>query len=257
VLVSDNFNDVTSGSNINGRTPAITVNGAKWVASTANFQGNGSGGLNADSRITRSAFVDLGANYLTANPGVYELSLDITQPSTLPTDTSWIGFGFAQGSPALGGAVDVSQQFVVTGSNGNNGAPWTLNRLTGAVNTFAGPSNTNQVTAGTAATGSTHNIKLQLDTSTASWTLNAFIDGTALDLNGTANAGTAYTYAAGNNPTASHYVGIATAQNSGQVGAVGTIDNFVLTGPVPAPEPGTIGLLGAAGVGLLARRRRR
>jgi hypothetical protein len=113
------------------------------------------------------------------------------------------------------------------------------------------------VTAGTAATGSTHNIKLQLDTSTPSWTLNASIDGTAVDLNGSSNTGTAYTYAAGSNPTASHYVGIATAQNSGQVGTVGTIDNFVLTGPVPAPEPGTVGLLGLAGVGLLAKRRRR
>jgi hypothetical protein len=250
VLVSDNFDSVATGSNINGRTPNTTVNGAKWVASTADFFGNGAGGLNADSRLTRSGFVDVGS-YLSSNPGLYELSLDINQPSTLPSDTSWIGFGFAQGSTALGGAPDVSQQLVT-----NNGAPWMLFRLNGQVITFGGPSNTNQANTTTASLGSTHNFKLQLDTAAARWTVNAFLDGAQLDLNG-ATAGNTYTYAAGSNPTASHLVGIATAQNVNQVGAVGTIDNFVLTGPAPVPEPGTVGLLGAAGVGLLARRRRR
>jgi hypothetical protein len=252
VLISDNFDSVASGANLNGRTPGTTVNGAKWAAATNDFLGNGAGGLNADSRLTRSAFVDLGANYLSTNPGLYELSVDITQPSTSPSDTSWLGFGFAQGSTALGGAPDLNNQFVT-----NNGAPWTLYRLTGAVATFGGPSNTNAAGNGTTATlGSTHTFKLQLDTSAAAWTLNGFLDGTQVDLNGSA-AGNTYSYAGNTNgnPTASHYVGIATAQNP--TGAVGTIDNFVLTGPVPAPEPATIGLLGLAGVGLLAKRRRR
>jgi hypothetical protein len=35
------------------------------------------------------------------------------------------------------------------------------------------------------------------------------------------------------------------------------VDNFSLTGPVAVPEPGTIGLLAVAGVGLFAKRRRR
>jgi hypothetical protein len=260
VLVSDNFDSVAGGASINGRAPSTTVNGAKWVASTVDLLGNGAGGLGGDSTKTSSAFVDLGASYLSTNPGLYELSVDITQPTTMSTDTSWIGFGFAQGSAAKGGAPDVGQQFVINGTNGNGGAPWLLYRLNGAVATFGGPSNTNGAGSGTTASlGNAHTFKLQLDTSSATWLLNGFIDGAQVDLNGSANAGNTYSYAGNTsgNPTASHYVGVATAQNTGQVGTVGTVDNFVLTGPVPAPEPGTVGLLGLAGFGLLAKRRRR
>jgi hypothetical protein len=251
-LIVDDFNSVAAGANINGRTPTTDFNGAKWVASTSNFIGNGSGGLTANSGLTRSAFLDLGADYLAANRGVYQLSLDITQPSGSPNDSSWIGFGFAQGTSG-GDSVDVSQQFVT-----NNGAPWLLWRLNGQEVVFGGPANTNQApgTPLTLATGSKHTFTLQLDTAQTNWVVDAYVDGVQQDLNGIGVAGKSYSYASNpnGNPTATRYVGFATAANP--TGALGTIDNFSLK-TVPTPAASTAGAVTAAMSLLVGRRPRR
>jgi hypothetical protein len=248
VLLSDNFNDVTSGANLNTRTPATTLNGAKWIAPTTNLKGNGSGGLSADLTLNGAAGIDLGTNFFANNPGVYDLSLDITQPTVASPVQSWVGVGFANGNTSA--VWDPNQNHV-----GDNGAPWVIFRLNGPEVFFSGPNTTGSVTLPSVSTGTPHTFTVELDATGAAWKANAFLDGAQLDLNGGA-AGNSVTYTT--NPAA-RYVGFSTGVNvtTGTNSGVATVDNFVLTGPVPAPEPGTVGLLGAAGVGLLARRRRR
>src|SRR4051794_8886823 len=80
VLVSDNFNTVASGASLSGRTPATTLNGAQWIAPATNLKGNGTGGLNADVGINGGAGLDLGTGFFANNPGVYDLSVDLTEP---------------------------------------------------------------------------------------------------------------------------------------------------------------------------------
>jgi hypothetical protein len=235
VLISDTFDTVANGANLNGRTPPVN-NGKPWVATTATLTGNGAGGLNADTLQARSASIDLGAGYLSSNPGVYDISADLTQP-TGGSGSSWVAVGLASGA-------DVNQNFV-----GNNGAPWVLYRFSGQVVVFAGPSNTTTVLTTTATTGTPHNFKLELDTTTPSWTLNGFLDGVQVDLNGVA-AGNTFTYTT--NPVATHYAALATGPNG--AGGTATVDNFQVTGPLP--EPGSA-LMMLAGLAITATRRRR
>jgi len=248
-LVSDNFNDVASGAGLSGRTPQTTVNGAKWGATTVTFLGNGSGGLSADVSQNKTAYLDLGANFFANNPGVYDLSLDMSLPTVTSPSQSWVAIGFAQG--LTGGGWDVGQNFVNT-----NGAPWVLWRMNGQEIVFAGPANTNQLLTlndATTATGTSRNFKIELDTTGAAWRVNAFLDGVQQDLNGAA-AGNSYTYTS--NPT-SRYIAMSTGLNTAAgTNGIGTVDNFLLTGPTPVPEPGTVGLL-AVGLGWLAAGRRR
>jgi hypothetical protein len=250
ILLSDNFDNVTNGGNINGRTPTVnTVNSNNWVASTATFLGNGSGGLSAtavEATPGRNASIDLGANYFANNPGIYEMSLTINQPTS--TGLSWIGVGFAQGNTT-------SENFVA-----NNGSPWLLFRLSGPVVVFAGPSNTNQLTNGgttvpspatvNATRDTPHVFTMILDTSLPLWTVNASIDNVAVDLNGS-NAGLAYTFAT--NPTTIRYATMAAGYNT--LAGTGTVDNFSLNFTA-VPEPSSM-LLVASGLGLLAWRQRR
>jgi hypothetical protein len=233
-IISDNFDNLASGANLNGRTPTVS-NGKPWVSTTATLLGNGAGGLNADTLQSKSGSIDLGAGYLSSNPGIYDISADLTQPAG-GAGSSWVAVGLASGN-------DVANNFV-----GNNGAPWVLYRYNGQVVIFAGPANTQTALTTTATTGVAHNFKLELDTTPPSWTLNAFLDGAQLDLNGAA-AGTAFTYTT--NPTASHYAGLSTGTNG--AGATATVDNVVVTGPVP--EPGSAVMIVAA-LGLTTLRRR-
>jgi hypothetical protein len=177
---------------------------------------------------------------------VYSLSFDFTQPSAV-TSQSWIGLGFAQGLTA--GGVNAGQNFV-----DNQAAPWALFRQNGQEIVFAGPANTNAAlttATGAVGTGTPHAFELRLDTSTVAWTMDAFLDGIQQDLNGAA-AGNTFTFAT--NPTTSRYVGMSTGVNGD--GAVGAVDNFSLSGPVPEPTGAAmIAIAAAATCG--ARRRRR
>jgi hypothetical protein len=247
ILLSDDFNTVVSGANINGRTPNVNnVNSNNWVASTATFLGNGSGGLSATATSTtpgRSASIDLGADYLANNPGIYEMSLTITQPTS--TALSWLGFGFSQGN-------DVAQNLV-----GNNGNPWMLFRLNGSVNVYGGAGVSNQLTNGgstvpnpatvTAPRDVPNVFTLLLDTSVPNWTLNASINGVPVDVNGS-DPGLAYTFVT--NPTLSRYATFSAGYNT--AAGTGTIDNFSLS-VTPIPEPSSVALA-LSGLGWLTWR---
>jgi hypothetical protein len=241
-LLQDNFDTVTSGANINGRTLTVnTLNSNTWTAPTGNFLGDGAGGLtgNSSSTTQNTVALDLGSGFLSSNPGVYQASLTITQPNA--STSSWLALGFAQANG--------------TGSTlvANNGQPWMLfrgNNSSPNVNVYAGPGVASQQTSVLESSG-THTFMIQLDTTGANWTLDAFVDGTALDLNG-ATAGTSFTYPS--NPTLTRYVVFGSGNNG--AGTTGTVDNFQLTGPTPVPEPALPALF-AGGLALWGLRRRR
>src|SRR5258706_12383157 len=125
--MSATFDTVASAASLSACTPPVNT-ARPCVATAASLTGNGAGGLNADTLQARSASIDLGAGYLSSNPGVYDISADLTQP-TGGTGLSWVAVGLASGA-------DVNQNFV-----GNNGAPWVLYRFNGQVVVFAGPPN--------------------------------------------------------------------------------------------------------------------
>ncbi|MGE9268814.1 MAG: PEP-CTERM sorting domain-containing protein [Verrucomicrobiales bacterium] len=244
VVISDSFTGLGDGASLNGRTPETSLLGGNWQSATANLLGDGAGGVEATFNSTdsaRTAGIDLGVGFLSANPGIYELSVDVFNPGA--SDSSWLALGFTQG-------MNVASNLV-----GNAGNPWMLYRYTGNVNVYGGGGVSNQrasevpVATHGAATGTMHNLKLILDTSAAAWTLQAFIDNYEFDLNG-GSAGTTYTFAS--NPTSARYVSFGNGTNG--VTTAGGFDNFLLDF-TPVPEPSVLVLLGGLGVGALRRRR--
>lgn len=243
-LIFDNFDSVANGASINGRAPTVnTINASTWVAPGANIIGNGSGGLSGDTTTASSAALDLGSNYLSANPGVYQLSANLTQPSGIGSQ-SWIALGIGQFNANTNNLAS------------NNGTPWLLFRLNGNVNFYGGPNTTNQLTnnggttvASTATFAVQHLLALTLDTTLLNWTLNGSIDGVTVDLNGTAAAGNTFVYTT--NPTTSRYIQLSTGNNGAN--GTGTFDNFLFA---TVPEPGRAVLLAGALLAMTARRRR-
>jgi hypothetical protein len=252
ILISDNFDSVAAAAGLNNRTPTFVdplAGTPVWQASSANFLGNGAGGLTASygSTVSVSAGLNLGAGFFSTNKGVYEISTTITHPTSASASASWIGLGFATG---LNTSVNLTQA-------GTAGQPWMIYRLNGNTVVFSGAGAAGDLTSGGANTATTGAIlgdsnvfTLRLDTSGAAWTVDAFADGFQLDLNG-ATAGRTFTYTV--NPTISHVV-LSSGVNVDTT-ATSTVDNFSLSF-VAVPEP-TSALLLVAGAGMFGLRRRR
>jgi len=239
-LIFDNFDNVGTGSSINGRLAPVNNNNA-WLSSTVSFLGNGSGGLSADTSQAKTASIDLGSSFLSTHPGIYDLSLDITQPTSTNPGSSWAALGFLPSNSVGSNAVT------------NNASPWMLYRYNGNVVVFAGPNTSEKLfdSGGYAPTGSPHTFRLELNTTKPMWTLGAFVDGVALDLNGV-GAGTTYEFMT--NPTSSHYVGMSTGVNG--AASTATVDNFQLVQVTPLPSAAGMAVVGFAGL-LVGRRRAR
>ena len=248
VLISDHFDNVNSGSNIDGRVPAFvdsSLSGAVWDATTANFFGNGDGGLRATSTpsTNRSAGIDLGTDtFFTDNPGTYELSVTIQNVSG--TGASWVGFGF-------GAALDVAVNQTQTGSLGQ---PWMINRANGSSVFFR--EGTSTLGTGTATVGDLNVFTLRLNTiNPTAWTLDGFINGNAVDLNSADTGSTTYTFAT--TPTGLRYLTMSTAYSStGETdgtNTVNTVDNLTFSA-VPEPSAALLAFAGAA-AGIFRRRR--
>ena len=247
VLISDNFDGVATGDNLESRVPSFvdpSLSGAVWDATTANFFGNGDGGLvaTAGPSVNRAAGIDLGsATFFTDNPGIYELSVTIQQVSG--TGSSWVGFGF-------GAALDVAVNQTQPGSLGN---PWLINRMSGSTVFFR--EGTSSLNTGTAPVGTQNLFSLRLNTTGTAWTLDGFINGTQIDLN-TANPGTS-TYTFGTAPEGLRYLTMSTGHNmTGETEGTSNlsiVDNFTFSA-VPEPSAALLAFAGAAGA--VFRRRR-
>lgn len=243
VLISDTFTTATEGS-LAGRTPDQTFGGKAWLAPAGtSLSLSGTGHINSDYSSSWAGF-DLGIGYITSNPGIYELSVTISNVSA--SNTSWLGVGFSSA-----GAVTSNTNLV-----GNAGQPWMFQRANGQITVYgtqavAEPTSVLNSTISGISAGSPWVFKIILDASDpANMTFTASVNGTLLDLNGSANPGFAFDPAT--NPTI-RYVGISGTTNGTSPG-VGTFDNFELTfTPVPEPSAALLGLLAAP---FILRRRR-
>jgi hypothetical protein len=133
----------------------------------------------------------------------------------------------------------------------NGGRPWTFLRENGAMNVYAGSATVagtgtgalgGGLPAGTYPDGSSYTISLVLNTALSNWTLDTYVNGVQLDLNG-ATAGDTYTYAS--NPSGISYVAISASPST--VNPIATVDNFTLTVQA-VPEPSTFGVLVLGGL---------
>lgn len=249
-LIEDNFDNLLSGQNLHNRTPSTSLAGGPWttVAADTRLTGDGSGGVTVIYGTSRSFSIDLGSNdYFTTNPGIYELSIDITAPPAQASE-SWFLLGLSSAT-----TVNASQ----SGAHVSNASgPFFIYRLNGDVEVFAGPANTNSLTntgsnpSLSAVTNTLHTFTIRLDTTAPAWAFQILLDGDAVDLGSTGN--TTYTYAPGDNPDLRHLM---LSTGGGAVTSpTATIDNFRFA---LIPEPSSTLLAGFSSIGLLFGLRRR
>lgn len=248
-LISDTF--AGAAGELNGRAPETAADSLwRWNAPAGNFATNGSGGLTVNVGTNRTGGVILGNNYFGSNPGIYTLSSTISFGSGAST-SSWYGIGFSTiATDANFGTENLSHST-------SGGYGWMILRTGGDTVIFPKSGTANNVSTNAGTTGvnasSTNTLKLVLNTSGTSWTLNAFINDFELDFNGAA-AGTAQVWSGGDIP---NLTGVAISTGaSGAAGVAPSIaDNFELTF-TPVPEPASAALLGLASLLPMLRRKR-
>lgn len=238
-LISDDFSGT---GNLNGSTPDVSIASTTWIANSA--YATGSGTLGRTGTGASGAGIFLG-NTIGSSPGIYELSADIAFAANGSPGTGVHGIGFSASQTITSVYTDASPTTA--------GRPWMFLRENGLVEIRSGTTTIFNSGTPVFGSGTGYNLRMVLDTSAASWTLNAFVTNlsttavTQIDLNG-ATAGSTYTYAI--NPTDIAYVGLTSTT------VLGRIDNFLLTGPVIIPEP-SAALLAAGALGFSILRRRR
>lgn len=263
-LVSDPFTD-------NGVTNGVDPNDTAWFAGQG--AGTSAGSLSVISDATLPArsepnsnvlqwtpsasFQAIVAGYPSASLGTGDfitLSFDFRYPST-PGNNAGGGFRFGLynngATPATGNAAAANdnddQGYYLSVSTGTSAPSNNLFRETGGLSGVT--AGTDRVTVGTATTTATsitgteaHTALMTITrTGATSFTILGQIDGTTV-MNTTDAAGTVLLY---------NELAISTGGNNQAL----NVDNVVVTSSVP--EPGTLGLLAAPGLLMLARRRRR
>ncbi|GHC07876.1 PEP-CTERM sorting domain-containing protein [Cerasicoccus arenae] len=241
VIVFDDFGSAAGSSDLPGRTPVVTP-GNNWTGYTSGSNVgwkviDGDAVFGTSSTVNGMAGIELGSDYFVNNPAIYSLKSTISMTPDGGSDL-WYGIGYSN--------------FISTGQNrgfyavgeANEGKPWMFMRQNGELNVRVAGATT--VYSDTGYDVSNFEIELVLDTSVANWTVDAYINGAQLDLNGV-SIGMSYTYV--NNPT------LAAIGLSAPDGVVGSVESITLQ---TIPEPHTYALiLGAAClIGLIARRRR-
>ena len=237
-LIQDDFSG-TAGSDLIGTLPETGP--GSWAGNTGfDFATGGGVTNNNTSSGGISATLDMGAAYFSSNPGIYEMTASVFFPAAT-AGTSVIGIGFAATRSA-----GISGSFA---DSGTFGEPWMFLRANGQVQVRSGATTYFSAATPTFASGSSHILKLVLNTTGSNWTLDAYVNSTQLDLN--AGAGSTLTYGAGASPIAIRYAGITATQNTG----IGTISNFQLTGTIPEPSSAALSSLGLLALCVSRKRR--
>lgn len=214
ILVQDNF---SASGILAGKLPDTEGN-TPWGGNTG-FSSNGNVITYANASAGMAS-IDLGAGYFTSNPGIYEISLTVTFAANETPGTGVWGLGFSNASSANSGTSLAS---------GAAGRPWAFLRENGIATLRNNSSSVNLATTTVTAVGNSHTLKIRLDTtSSSSWTFAAFINGTQF--------GDTQSTAANSDL---RYVAITATT------ILGSVDNFLLTGPIPEPSAPILGAVAA------------
>lgn len=229
-VIVDNFNDLTAGTALNGRTFTAEGDTYTWNA-RAPFIGSASGSVTFNSSITTMRGTFGIPQVVTGN--IYELSADVFVENT--ASTAWISIGFT--------SISTTDQTFASDTGAATGAIFLRGNGEAFVRVINTASNTGMQTF---TAGTSHNLRVVLDTTVdMGWTLAAYVDGVQLDLGGPDKL---YTYSANRTITRA---GISVSSNG--IGQGSTVDNFSLT-VVPEPSPAIS--LSLAGIAILVLRRR-
>ncbi len=239
VIFFDDFGTASGTSDLQGRTP-VTTPGNDWLAYNSNSSNRwriNDGEAQLVGTQNAMAGILLDADYFSTNSGVYSLKSTMTMTSN-NSSTLWYGIGYSN-------FISQGQErgFYQT-DQANQGMPWMFMRENGELDVrVAGATS---VFSATGYDVSNFEMELVLDTTVTNWTVDAYFNGTQLDLNGV-SIGNSYTYST--NPTLSS-VGLSAVD-----GVVGSVQSITLQ---TVPEPETYALiLGAASLLVMAGRRRR
>lgn len=210
---------------LTGTAPATDTTGAVWT-----LNGNTGDDWAADglAPATTGGGYTYSIEYLPTTLATGQIyTLSATLSPTAGATKNWLGLGFFNSSALF---------------KASTTGPWMLLTDAGQTQAFGGPGVGNQDSKAT-TNGNTlgNTATVILNTSGAAWTYQWLYNGVALD--------TPQTYTT--NPTATTGVGIIAYQSvQGQAGSFQLTDSSV-------PEPATLGLMAAAGLGLLLLKRRR
>lgn len=221
VIYTDDFSGAV-GTALNGTAPDIRPGSEVWEA----IEGVplGSSDFRADGSLDGSSTGSLA--FTVEGNKVYTFSLDLNISNMDSGSADWAGIGLNSSSPAPGWMLGDAFGNILLRRNGGaqalalGGSPTSIN-----------------VGSGTYGTG-THELKMVLDTSASTWTVDFQIDGGSLGISNVDAADASF---------GTKYISIGST-----ISMAGSFDNLSLT---VIPEPETIGLVGLVSFSLLVVRR--
>lgn len=232
VIYQDNFNGSAS-TPLNGAAPTTGPAGTTWVAGPGwydNGTQTSSGAGNSNAYLP----------YTVTTGHIYTLTAGLNPNNVFG---GWFGLGFISSTPSTG----TTYWFGGSGGGYLNSGPWlsvtgTRGDTTGNEGAYnPGPGHSGGYTA-FATTSGVQVTSIVLNTTAPQWTFQVFNNGNAVSPIETLAS----------NP---NIVGVALGDNGNPM-ANGTVSDFSLT-ETAVPEPASIGLVAAGGLGLLLLRRRR
>lgn len=173
-LISDDFRQ---SGDINGRLPKVNLNRCAWVSGKGDCSVTSNGhSVSVNTAHAQLAVVDTGVDFFKLNPGIYELSVNVTFPAQNSDGATWVGLGFNNGKTP-------SACFNAP-NNPNGGSPWMLLRSNGSCLVFAGRgTNTPLGTSSTtSSSGQASKLTLVLDTREEAWTVKAYVNDVQIPL---------------------------------------------------------------------------